>query len=231
MLALLRRCPIFRGVPEKKLKKVLAFSRTADFRAGTPIFNQRDLANQMFIVASGRVRIFVSSASKKRKTFAYMGEGAFFGEMALLDSKVRSASAEAVEDCRVVIIHKKDFKRVLLKDPNLCFQILRTLCERLRNMDEQIENLLFRNILGRVTKTLCDLGRQNGQRKGVSVLLKDPLSRQELADLVGTTREPLSRALGSLRRAQLIAFQGEHILLRDMPRMESLIGAAVPAAE
>jgi CRP-like cAMP-binding protein len=179
-------------------------------------------------VAKGRVRIYISSTAKKKKTFAYIGPGAFFGEMALLDSKVRSASAEAVEDCRLLVIHKTDFKRFLLRDANLCYQILRTLCERLRNMDEQIENLLFRNILGRVTKTLCDLARQNGERQGDGVLLKDAFSRQELADLVGTTREPLSRALGSLRRAQLITFHEDKILLRDLTRMESLIGAATP---
>jgi CRP-like cAMP-binding protein len=226
-IALLKRSPLLRALPGNKLAQVLRFARMKTVPAGTLIFNKTDLASHMFIVAAGRVKIYSRSATRKAKTFAYLGPGDFFGEMALLDAHQRSASAQAVKDSELLVIHKRDFKRFLLSDPGLCLSLLRTLCERLRRSNEQIESLLFQNVLGRVSRALCDLAREEGRRFRGGLLIQSPYTRQELADLVGTTREPLSRALASLQRAQFIKFHHGLIHLRNTQRMQSLAATCV----
>ena len=94
----LKRIGLLKKLPAKDLKRILAIAKTRNFRAGEIIFNKSESANTMFVVESGRVKIFSRSSSKKRKTFAYLGRGSFFGEMAIIDDKARSAAAEAVSD-------------------------------------------------------------------------------------------------------------------------------------
>jgi CRP/FNR family transcriptional regulator, cyclic AMP receptor protein len=222
----LRKIPFLSKLSSKNLKQVYKIAKVGEFEKGQPIFTKSEAANHMFIVISGRVKIFTLSAGKKRKTFAYLVPGDFFGEMALLEGKNRSASAQAVDRSKILILGKEDFRKLLIADPNLTFYLLRTFSERLRSANEEIESLLFRNILGRVSKTLCDLARTTGKGSEGGTVLPDPYTHQELADMVGTTREPLTRALSTLRRAQLIDVRGGRYFIKDNARLSALCLAA-----
>lgn len=221
MLSALRSIPFLRQLAPKDLKEVYKISRTREYGPGEAIFSKSSPADRMFIVLSGRVKIFAPSLSKKRKTFAYLQPGDFFGEMALLEGKPRSASAEAVEFSKLLVITAADFKRLLLRDPQLALYLLRTVSQRLRKANEEIEGLLFRNILGRVAKTLLDLSRR-GKPHGGAILLDEHYTQQELADIVGTTREPLTRAISALRRAQLLAVKEDRYLITDPGKLSAL---------
>lgn len=227
-LALLRSSPLLRSLPPVALRRVLKFARWRDFSAGTDIFSKADQASHLFIIGKGRVKIFSVSAGKKRKTFAYLGTGKFFGEMALLEGRDRSASAQAVDDTRLLLIHKRDFKSMLLNDPKLAIALLRTMSDRLRHANEEIEGLMFRNVLGRVSKTLVTLAEQGGESFRGGMLIGGKFTHQELADLVGTTREPLSRALATLRRADLVEVRHGQLFLRNPRKMRELVGDVVP---
>jgi len=224
---LLRRIHFVSALPPAELRRITRIATKQDFRAGEIIFSKAASGNRMFVVISGRVRIFTSSEAKKRKTFAYLSPGDFFGEMALVDGHTRSASAQAVEDSRLAVIGKSDFKGLLLSEPKLCFFLLRTVSERLRQANEEIENLLFRNMLGRVSGTFHALLRRGRKFRG-GVLLKNQYSQQELADMVGTTREPLSRALSTLRRAQILDMHHGLYFIRDPQRLAELCHPLCP---
>ncbi|MFA6003651.1 MAG: Crp/Fnr family transcriptional regulator [Elusimicrobiota bacterium] len=202
-LKFLRGIPFLHALSLPNLRRIARIAKERDFKAGTTIFSKSESGRHMFIVVRGRVRIFSSSNSKKRKTFAYLAPGECFGEMALVDGHTRSASAQAVEDSSLLVIRKSDFEGLLLSDPKLTLYLLRTVSERLRQANEEIENLLFRNMLGRVSGALCSLARHGRKFRG-GVLLNQHYTQQELADLVGTTREPLTRAISTLRRAQIV---------------------------
>ena len=223
-LALLRSSPLLRSLPPAALRRVLRIARWREFPAGTDVFSKADQASHLFIIGSGRVKIYSASACKKRKTFAYLGVGKFFGEMALLEGRERSASAQAVEPTKLLLIHKRDFKRMLLNDPKLAVTLLHTLCDRLRRANEEIEGLMFRNVLGRVSKTLMTLAEQGGKSFRGGMLIGGRFTHQELADLVGTTREPLSRALAALRRADLVEVRHGQLFLSNPRKMRELVG-------
>lgn len=222
MINALRKIPFLRQLAAKDLKEIYKISRTREYGPGEAIFSKSSPADRMFIVLTGRVKIFAPSLSKKRKTFAYLQPGDFFGEMALLEGKPRSASAEAVEFSKLLVITAQDFKRLLLRDPQLALYLLRTVSQRLRKANEEIEGLLFRNILGRVAKTLLDLSRRGTQQRDGQVLLDEHYTQQELADIVGTTREPLTRAISALRRAQLLAVKEDRYLITNPDKLSAL---------
>jgi CRP-like cAMP-binding protein len=202
---LLKQIPFLSALTPAHLRDVYRLAREVEVPAGRPVFSKREDADAMFIVLTGRVKIFTHSAGRKRKTFAYLAHGDFFGEMSLVEGTTRTASAEAVESSRLLMIRKRDFQRLLARDPKLALYLLRTLCERLRRANEEIEGMLFRNILGRVAKAMIDLCRREGEPWNGGRALKGRFTQRELADLVGTTREPFTRALSSLRRAGLVS--------------------------
>ena len=223
----LKKIPFLSALSAKHLNEVFRLAEELELSARQPVFAKRQDSDAMYIVLSGRIKIFTNSASKKRKTFAYLKEGDFFGEMSLLEGTTRTAAAQAVEPSRLLVIRKKDFQRLLASDPKLALYLLRTVCERLRHANEEIEGLLFRNILGRVAKAMLDLGRRSGETlHGGSLVLKDRFTQQELADLVGTTREPLTRALSSLRRAGLVAMDDGRYTI---PAPDKLAGLCIEA--
>ena len=212
-------------LPPPAQKRLLAISRQGDFGPGERIFSRADAADHMFVVIRGRVKIFLSGGGRRRKTFAYLGAGDFFGEMAVITGKTRSASAEAVEPTSLLLIHKKDFRALMEKDRKLCFYMLQAVSERLRVADEEIEDLLFRNVLGRVAKTLRDLSKD--AKTDGPVELPRRYTHQDLADLVGTTREPLSRALATLRRAGLVDARDGTIVILEPAKIEQIVSASV----
>lgn len=227
----LKKIPLLKNLGPSELKRVRSIAKEQQFGAGSIIIRKAEKAQHMFMVLSGRVKIFCYSNARKRKTFAYLGPGDFFGEMAVIVDTDRSASVEAVEDCRLLIIRKPDFRKLILADSKLCFNLLKAVSDRLRRADEEIENLLFRNILGRVAKTMHDLSKGRGSKPfKTGVILKLKYTHQELADLVGTTREPLSRALAMLRRAELVEPHKGFFYIADPKKLQALIHTSVGTA-
>lgn len=226
-LSYLKKIALLKGLPQRQLKRVQALTQTRDVRAGAMIFDKDQAADCLFLVVSGRVKIFSLSGGRKRKIFAYLGPGTCFGEMALLVDRGRSVSAQAVEDCRLLTLHKKDFQRLLRSDARLCHALLRVLAERLYRADEEIESLLFRNILGRVAKTLEELSRGHGRSGAGGTVIAQRLTHQDLADMVGTTREPLSRALALLKRGGIVDGRRGELVIRDPAKLQDLIRASL----
>src|SRR4051812_18656853 len=106
-------------LPTKELQRVVKIAKIQTIPKGQFIFKQEEAGIHLFVVLSGLVKIFFTSTSRRRKTLAMLQAGDFFGEMALLDGKVRSANAMAIRPSKVLVIHKNDFKRLLMKDPDL----------------------------------------------------------------------------------------------------------------
>lgn len=223
----LLRFRLLSTLPAKHLRRIRALSLTREFAAGEHIFGKSDSAEHIFFVVSGQVKIYSRSPARKSKTFAYLGPGDIFGEMGVLLDAPRSASAQAVTKCRVLILRNTDFRRFLLSDAGVTLKLLKTVAERLRRADEEIESLLFGNMLCRVARAVLNLSSRGGLGKRGRPALQQRYTQQELADMVGTTREPLSRALGALRRARLIDTRGGRIQIMDPHRLEALLRTCV----
>jgi len=203
--SLLSRVTLLQGISNKTLEKISRYAKFRHFLRGEPIFSKDSLGECLYVLVSGRVKIY-SSVGGRSKTLALFEPGDFFGEMALLGEPIRSASARAILDSELLFLQKKDFQKFLKDDSLLTLTVLKTLCERLRKADKEIEMLSFQNVIGRTAITLCDLKNKYGKQAGEGVIINADITQQELADLIGTAREIVSRVLARLRKLGAITF-------------------------
>ena len=145
-----------------------------------------------------------------------------FGEIALLDGKERTADAVALTACELLVVERRSFLPFLLRRPEMCVRMLSLLCERLRRTDEQVEDLLFRQLENRLARTLLRLGQDYGRQERGVVRIDLALSQAELANLVGGSRERVNRHLHSLQRSGVIALERKTIVIRDAKALEHL---------
>src|SRR4051812_20977296 len=203
--SLLSRVSLLQGISSKTLNKISEFARFHHYSRGEQIFSKDSAGECLYVLVSGRVKIY-SSVAARSKTFALLDPGNFFGEMALLGEPIRSASARAILDTELLVLERKDFQRFLKEDSFLTLTVLRTLCNRLRQADKEIEMLSFQNVIGRTAITLLDLDGKYGKPAHAGSLIDAEITQFELADLVGTAREMVSRVLARFRKMNAINF-------------------------
>ncbi|MBI5744066.1 MAG: Crp/Fnr family transcriptional regulator [Elusimicrobia bacterium] len=215
----LKKVLLFRGLTPRELKQILSISVLRRYAAGEMVFAKRDLGNTFFIVKTGRIKIFTTVGADKKKTFAFLKKGDFFGEMSLLGGRIRSASAQAAEESELFVISKKNFKRLILENADFTLKLLHTLAERLNECDKEIESMLFHNILGRLAEAILKLSADKHTKP-----VKMAIDQNELAQYLGTTRVPVCRAINTLKRSGVIDYRRGELVILNQARLRSIAG-------
>ncbi len=161
--------------------------------AGTVLFREGEPGKEMYVIQSGKVRL-TRNIRGVEKLLAELGPGEFFGEMSLIDDAPRSASVITVEPCDFISIQKDSFKSMLATSPDMAMQIMRGLVRRLREADKKIETLALLDVYGRVARVLLDFSETVGGER----VVKSKLPRQEIAKMIGASREMVSRVMKGL---------------------------------
>lgn len=174
------------------VKGLQVFSRK--FSKDTVLFREGHKGETMYIIQSGRVKI-TKKGPEAEKTLAILGKGEFFGEMALLEDKPRSATAVILEDADLLCIPKVALEAMLVKKPQLALQMLKKLCSRLREADEQLKNLMIPDIDERVVDALLRLAQKHGQPEGDAITFNLPLAEGSLAGIVGLNPRYVKKTL------------------------------------
>lgn len=222
MVKALRRIPIFSGLAPQELLRLSRIIRLHQAPKNQLIFQKQMAGSHLFIVLRGKIKIFSELApTARKKSFAYVRPGEFFGEMTLLDAKGRSLSAIAMEDSELLTISQREFQRLLTKDSRFMLKILRALTEHLRKANEEIESLTFKSLYGRVCGKLLDFIETKGARDDQ----KPPLvaiTHNELAEFAGTARELVTKVLSSLRRLKIIDYADHKIVILSLEKLKEL---------
>jgi CRP-like cAMP-binding protein len=198
----IKKVPFFKGLSDTEIMQVIKIAQSRRYKENELIFHKEDLGNSFFIVKEGCVKIFASIGGDKKKTFAFLKRGDFFGEMSLLGGRVRSTSAQAADETELYVISKKNFKRLIMTNPEFTLKLLQTLAERLTKADKEITSMLFHNILGRLAQAILELAKG---KTGSPVVVE--IDQSELAQYLGTTRVPVCRAVNMLKRAGVIDYR------------------------
>lgn len=222
VMAYLKKVPIFAEFKQTDLQKLQKIVHLQRFPKGTIIFNEYASGNTLYVVVSGRVKIYKASG-KKKKTLAFLEKGEFFGEMSLLDTEPRSASSNAEVDSELLLLKKQDFKDLLSKYPNLSFTVMQTLSKRLRIADKEIELLSFENVLGRIAGTLLSLCEKYGENTSKGCKINIPFSHKEFGEIAGTGREMVSRTLNRFKRLNCVDYDGRHIVVINKEKLREFI--------
>jgi CRP/FNR family transcriptional regulator/CRP/FNR family cyclic AMP-dependent transcriptional regulator len=214
-MGLLERIPFLAALPPDDLAWLADRVRRRKFARGDLIFQKDDPGQSLFIIESGSVRIYVPGTQGADLTLAVMGPGDFFGDMSLLDGRPRSASAAAATDSVLLSLERSEFTSVMRSRPDAALSILAVIASRLRDSDQMASDLAFLDVSGRLARRLLDLSGTNGVQREDGVLLQVTLTQEELANMIGVTRESVNRNLSMFRRLGLIAREGRKIILRN----------------
>lgn len=219
LTALIANIPLFRGLARKQHEDLAMILMEQVFKRGHSIFFDGDEANGFYVVVSGRVKIFKLSPEGKEQILHIFGPGEPFGEVAVFTGKRFPANAEALEETRVFFIPRTAFVDLIRQDPSLALNMLAELSMRLRRFTLLIENLSLKEVPGRLAAYLLYLSEG---KKGTNEVVLD-ISKNQLASLLGTIPETLSRILARMTREGFIQSRGQRqIRLLDRQGLEGL---------
>ncbi|HVV77409.1 MAG TPA: Crp/Fnr family transcriptional regulator [Mycobacteriales bacterium] len=219
MEGVLASAPLFAALdPDSAdtLEKVLT-SRTVN--RGHVVFAEGDPGDRLFIVLEGKVKIYRASADGRENLIALLGPGEMFGELSLFDPGPRTASVSAVTDSTLASLDHDDLRPLLLERPGVGVELLRALAQRLRRTNDAMADLVFTDVPGRVAKALIELAAKFGVGEAEGTRVRHDLTQEELAQLVGASRETVNKALSEFAHRGWLRIEGRSVLLIDEERL------------
>lgn len=221
----LTKVPFFSGLDHKEIEQFIPLFQTKKYNKKSIIFLEGAQGTEFFIIKSGAVEVYRIDLGKKI-TLAFLQEGDFFGEMALLQpTGQRSATVETLEPTILYSLRREDFERLLQAKPKLVVKLLGSTMERLREANEQIQDLTFFNVRERVIKTIVRLADKFGKKHSTGVIIDFKLTHQQLADAVGAVRETVTKILLELQDNNIIEIKKKKILLKDLTKLNEIISS------
>ncbi|WP_376795012.1 Crp/Fnr family transcriptional regulator [Thermogemmatispora sp.] len=219
----LKQVSSFAELPDEDLRELMAVAKKRTFRPGEVIFHRDDPGQVLYIIKEGKVKIVINSPDGQEIALVIFGKGEYFGEFALLDGLPRSADAVAMERVECYTLLRDDFHRVLLKNPRIAIHMLEALSRRLRNTDKMIEDLIFLDVYGRVAKKLLELAELHGVPTEDGIRIDIRLTQQDLASMVGASRESVNKVLGFFSGKGYISTDHHRITLRRPAELKERI--------
>lgn len=215
---LLKSVSLFFDLSDKELGYISSRMITKNFETGSLIFMENSEGEMCFFVAEGSVKVTRLSQDGKEVILAMLNKGEFFGEMSLLDGESRSANVIALEKTKVLTLNRKDFLSVLQDYPQIAIQLLKEMAHRLRKSDKQIASLSLSDAEKRIALCLLRFADEKGIIKNGEVkILKIPI-QQDIANMAGTSRETVSRALNILEKENFIRRIGRELVIKSYNR-------------
>lgn len=215
LLSLLHPLPLFRGLSAQEMRILLAEARHRIFQIEQLIFAQDEAGETCHIIIQGRVRIFVIGEDGRELSMRILGPGEIIGEMALFENLPRSASVVSLDETHTLELDQEALMRCLRRCPALALSLLQALSARLRHTTEEAEGLASQPVPERLLRRLQKLANSSGVRVHDGIRVALPMTQQELATLVGTSRESINRALVRLKQQGAIRVEGGWIILLD----------------
>ena len=207
----LKSVPLFASFPDEQLRTLVSVVTRRSAPRGSVIMTAGDQIDSLYIVISGRLKVMMADADGKEVILSLIGPGEFFGEMGLIDDNPRSASVVAIEPCELLSITKRDFRKCMAENFEMAMTVMRGLVRRLREADRKIGSLALLDVYGRVARLLLDMAEEvNGQK-----MVTKRLPKQDIAKMIGASREMVSRVMKDLQMGGFIEMRGSTILLHD----------------
>lgn len=212
-VSFLRQVPLFDCLGEPQLKALAELTFSRAFDKGQCIILAEEQGDTLFIIRSGQVKVSLIHEDGKEIILSLLGEGEVFGELSLLDDRPRSANVTALEPTELVMVTRADFLGLVARVPQIAVSLLEELASRLRRSDDQVEGLALLSVHNRVAKTILRLAGDRGETTPEGILIRRRPTHQQLANMAGTTRETVTRALTQLQRDGYIRCQGRQVLI------------------
>lgn len=215
----IQRCDLFEQLAAEDLRQLEQRSVIRKFHKGDMIYFPRDTGQSVLLVLKGRVKIKDITPDGKEAIFAFIDEGELFGELSVLDESPRNEYAQAVEATEVLSIPRQEILDLIERHPGLAMHITKLVGLRRRRIENRLRNIMFHSNRERVSSVLMELLESHGERRGSSWEISLRLSHQELASLIGSTRETVTVALGNLQLEGVVRVRRRRITVLDRDKL------------
>jgi CRP/FNR family transcriptional regulator len=222
----LAQVPIFSGLTETELAFLVQRAVPRNFSAGEAVFTEGDPCTGLYVVESGHIRIFKSSAGGREQVLSIDGPGSSVAELPVFDGGNYPASVTAIDDATLLFVSKQDFQSLCLAHPQVALKVLRVVGARLRRLVGIIEELSFTTVRHRLAAFLLRLAQKDGKRTTEGVEITLPVSNQELASQIGTVRELVSRSLSRFQSEGMLKIDGRSVVIQDLKALEAELQSA-----
>ncbi|MGV0743892.1 cAMP-activated global transcriptional regulator CRP [Mycolicibacterium sp. XJ870] len=215
----LARAGIFQGVSPSAVAALAQQLEPVSFARGQVVFVEGEPGDTLYIITSGKVKIGRKSPDGRESLLTLMGPSDMFGELAIFDPGPRTSTVTALTDVRTVMMDRSVLRGWIADRPEIAEQLLRVLARRLRRTNDNLSDLIFTDVPGRVAKQLLYLAQRFGSREGGSLRVDHELTQEEIAQLVGSSRETVNKALSDFAQRGWIRLQGKSILIDNTERL------------
>jgi CRP-like cAMP-binding protein len=214
-----RRAPLFTALDEAAALSMRASMDTVKIAKGSILFKEGDDGEHLYVIIDGKLKLGTSSGDGRENLLSILGPGEMFGELSLFDPGPRTSTATAVTDAKLLSLSHEKVIPWLKQNPEVSLQLLTRLSQRLRRTNEAVGDLVFSDVPGRVAKALIDLGDRFGKITAEGLLVNHDLTQEELAQLVGASRETVNKALADFAGRGWLKLDGRSVLIIDVERL------------
>ncbi len=207
--------PLFSGLDRVELQRFAELTREKFYPRGSVILFENDPGDSLFVVREGRVKVVLIGEDGREVILGVLSVGEHFGELSLIDDRPRSAHVIAMEDSHLLVLRREDFRSRVEASPAVAWSLLTELSRRLRRADEKIGGLVLLDVPGRIARLLVDLSVEGGNE-----IIDKPLTHQTIAQMIGASRETVSRAMKDFQDAGWIAVERRRIRLANRSALE-----------
>jgi len=208
---LLKNIPLFHELDDADLATLESLAVDKQVARGATIMSEGEVGDSLFAIVAGRVKVFIGDDQGREITLKMLGPGDFFGEMSLIDKQPRSASVSATESTALKVLSYQAFHDCLQRAPAIGINVMAALAKRLRDADRKISNLALMDVYGRVASTLLELAITTDGK----LVVGEKLSQQDIANMVGASREMVNRILKDLSDRGFISIESKLITIHD----------------
>ncbi len=216
---ILSRAGIFQGVEPTAVHNLISQLDTAKYPRGTTIFEEGEPGDRLYIIISGKVKLARHSADGRENLLTVMGPSDMFGELSIFDPGPRTSSAVCVTEVICATMDSVMLHQWIAEHPQISEQLLRVLARRLRRTNNSLADLIFTDVPGRVAKALLQLANRFGMQEGNALRVNHDLTQEEIAQLVGASRETVNKALAEFAHRGWIRLEGKSVLITDTERL------------
>lgn len=211
------KVPIFSGLNSEELSKVASLIVKRKYEKGELIIMEENPLENLIIIDNGKVKVFCYTIEGKEQILYILDQGDFFGEKNLLNNQNSTYNVEALETTHICMINKSDFQKLLITYPTISIKIIEELCTRMDKIENSIQNMGAKNMEWRINSLLIEFAERYGKPSPNGIIVELPLSREGMANYIGTARETVSRKLSLLQDKGIINMIGnKQILILDI---------------
>lgn len=218
-----KKVSFFSILTEEQLDEVTSLINLRKYKKGQMVFHEGDISNSLYLITKGKVKIFKYTKDGKEQILYILSDGDFIGDMSLLKKDEFKFNAQVLEETNIRILTKEDFDKLLKSNPDIALKIMEVIYDRVKTLEDSIQRLGIKDIEARLAGLLLSFIKDFGTPKGNLVVLDIPLSREDMANYIGATRETVSRKLSAMQDGGVIELVGnKKIIIRNIRELEAM---------